>query len=379
MASSSAAAAASAAGAVASAPVEDERPEVSPDTLPWVEKYRPATMDDLIAHKDILGTINRLIDNGKLPHLLFYGPPGTGKTSTILACAKRLHGERGWKSMTLVLNASDDRGIGVVRDQIKGFAGTKKLFSTGVKLVILDEADAMTSDAQFALRRVIEKYTKNTRFCLICNYVSRIIPALQSRCTRFRFPPLKRSEMEARLREIIDLERVNATETGVQAILRLAQGDMRRVLNVLQATSLGFDTVDEASVYACTGDPSPKDIRLITQALLTSSVAETFELIRDMQASRGLALGDIMQGVARVMERAVQPAKAKAALFSALSRIEVRLASGTPDKHQVGALIAAFVQMRELLEDDGDDEDDGGEVLVAEEGGPTSSSSAQSS
>ncbi|KAA0167908.1 hypothetical protein FNF27_01809 [Cafeteria roenbergensis] len=379
MASSSAAAAASAAGAVASAPVEDERPEVSPDTLPWVEKYRPATMDDLIAHKDILGTINRLIDNGKLPHLLFYGPPGTGKTSTILACAKRLYGEKGWKSMTLVLNASDDRGIGVVRDQIKGFAGTKKLFSTGVKLVILDEADAMTSDAQFALRRVIEKYTKNTRFCLICNYVSRIIPALQSRCTRFRFPPLKRSEMEARLREIIDLERVNATETGVQAILRLAQGDMRRVLNVLQATSLGFDTVDEASVYACTGDPSPKDIRLITQALLTSSVAETFELIRDMQASRGLALGDIMQGVARVMERAVQPAKAKAALFSALSRIEVRLASGTPDKHQVGALIAAFVQMRELLEDDGDDEDDGGEVLVAEEGGPTSSSSAQSS
>lgn len=170
--------------------------------------------------------------------------------------------------------------------------------------------------------------------------------------------------------------RVNATETGVQAILRLAQGDMRRVLNVLQATSLGFDVVDEASVYACTGDPSPKDIRLITQALLTSSVEESFGLIRDMQASRGLALGDIMQGVARVMERAVQPAKAKAALFSTLSRIEVRLASGTPDKHQVGALIAAFVQMRELLEEDGDDDDDDGEVLVAEEGGPSSSSSA---
>lgn len=171
--------------------------------------------------------------------------------------------------------------------------------------------------------------------------------------------------------------RVNATETGVQAILRLAQGDMRRVLNVLQATSLGFDTVDEASVYACTGDPSPKDIRLITQALLTSSVSDSFGLIRELQASRGLALGDIMQGVARVMERAVQPAKAKAALFSALARIEVRLASGTPDKHQVGALIAAFVQMRELLEEDGDDDDDeGGDVVVAEEGGPTSSSSS---
>lgn len=200
-------------------------------------------MSDLIAHKDIIGTseclsdriggtaahtvwiylitrimtwpvasmsrsaVNRLIDAGKLPHLLFYGPPGTGKTSTILACAKRLYGEKKWRSMTLVLNASDDRGIGVVREQVKGFAETKKLFSTGVKLIILDEADAMTADAQFALRRVIERYTKNTRFCLICNYVSRIIPALQSRCTRFRFPPLKRIEMETRLREIVALEK----------------------------------------------------------------------------------------------------------------------------------------------------------------------------
>ena len=199
---------------------------------------------------------------------------------------------------------------------------------------------------------MIEKYTRNTRFCLICNYVSRIIPALQSRCTRFRFPPLKRSEMDTRLREIVALERVATTEDGIQAILRLAQGDMRRVLNVLQATSLGFEMVDEAAVYACTGDPSPKDIRRIAQSLLTATVSETFGLVRGMQATKGLALGDVMSGVARVLERTPLPPKAKAGVFSDLARIEVRLAAGAPDKHQVGALVAAFVRVREVLEDD---------------------------
>ncbi|CAM9804885.1 unnamed protein product, partial [Choristocarpus tenellus] len=121
----------------------------SKQSLPWVEKYRPASLDDLVAHEDIVGILDKLIESNKLPHLLFYGPPGTGKTSTILACARKLYGPT-FQAMTLELNASDDRGINVVRGQIKEFAGTKRLFSSGVKLVILDEADAMTSDAQFA-------------------------------------------------------------------------------------------------------------------------------------------------------------------------------------------------------------------------------------
>ena len=154
--------------------------ENTSSTLPWVEKYRPKDLNELIAHEEIISVLNKLIESNKLPHLLFHGPPGTGKTSTIKACAKKMFGEH-ISSMVLELNASDDRGIDVVREQIKEFAGTKKLFSTGVKLVILDEADAMTQDAQAALRRVIEKYTSNTRFCLICNYVNKIMPALQSR------------------------------------------------------------------------------------------------------------------------------------------------------------------------------------------------------
>ena len=145
--------------------------------LPWVEKYRPNALQELISHEDIIKTIRKFISQDKLPHLLFYGPPGTGKTSTILACAKEIYSPKQFNSMVLELNASDDRGINVVRNQILSFASTRTIFNSGYKLIILDEADAMTNDAQNALRRIIEKYTENVRFCMICNYLSKIIPA----------------------------------------------------------------------------------------------------------------------------------------------------------------------------------------------------------
>jgi replication factor C subunit 3/5 len=176
---------------------------------PWVEKYRPASLADVAAHRDIIDTIDRLTGENRLPHLLLYGPPGTGKTSTILAVARKLYGSY-YQNMILELNASDDRGIDVVRQQVQDFASTQSISfgpKVNVKLVILDEADAMTKEAQFSLRRIIEKYTKNTRFCLICNYVSKIIPALQSRCTRFRFPPLAAAHVTDRLRYIIQQEK----------------------------------------------------------------------------------------------------------------------------------------------------------------------------
>ncbi|KAF5014414.1 hypothetical protein F66182_14613, partial [Fusarium sp. NRRL 66182] len=150
------------------------------DNLPWVEKYRPSSLDEVQGHQDILATINRFIDSHRLPHLLLYGPPGTGKTTTILALARRIYGSKNMRQMVLELNASDDRGIDVVREQIKTFASTKQIFSVAApaakenslgafKLIILDEADAMTATAQMALRRIMEKYTANTRFCIIAN------------------------------------------------------------------------------------------------------------------------------------------------------------------------------------------------------------------
>ena len=169
------------------------------DDLPWVEKYRPENFDTIISHNHIINVLTNLINNNHLPHIIFYGPPGTGKTTTILAAARKLYGSK-YKSMILELNGSDDRGISVVREQIKDFSSTTSKISnifqshnsiSDVKLIILDEADSMTFDAQFALRRVIELYTETTRFCLICNYLTKIIPALISRCMLFRFAPLK--------------------------------------------------------------------------------------------------------------------------------------------------------------------------------------------
>ena len=178
-----------------------EMADASREHLPFVEKFRPDSLADIVSHREIIDTVTKFVDEKKLPHLLFHGPPGTGKTSPIIAIARKMFGAR-YKNSVLELNASDERGIDVVRNQIKSFCATQQIMSKGIKLVILDECDAVTSSAQFALRRIIEKYTKTTRFCLICNYVSKIIPALQSRCTRFRFSPLAPEHVSQRLDEI---------------------------------------------------------------------------------------------------------------------------------------------------------------------------------
>lgn len=214
-------------------------------TLRRVEKYRPTTLDDVSGHQDILATINKFVDSNRLPHLLLYGPPGTGKTSTILALARRIYGTANMRQMVLELNASDERGIDVVREQIKTFASTKQIFMGGgaakagsaaaYKLIILDEADAMTNTAQMALRRIMEKYTVNTRFCIIANYSHKLSPALLSRCTRFRFSPLKEGDIRVLVEKVVEEENVKVGAEAVDALVKLSKGDMRRALNVLQA------------------------------------------------------------------------------------------------------------------------------------------------
>eukprot|EP00545_Synedropsis_sp_CCMP1620_P013684 CAMPEP_0119004032 /NCGR_PEP_ID=MMETSP1176-20130426/911_1 /TAXON_ID=265551 /ORGANISM="Synedropsis recta cf, Strain CCMP1620" /LENGTH=338 /DNA_ID=CAMNT_0006955693 /DNA_START=63 /DNA_END=1077 /DNA_ORIENTATION=- len=316
--------------------------------LPWVEKYRPKKLEDLVAHEDIISIISNLIDNDNLPHLLLYGPPGTGKTSTIVAAAKRMYGDKAYSSMALELNASDARGIDVVRNQIKEFAGTRQLFNSGIKLVILDEADAMTSDAQFALRRVIEKYTKNTRFCLICNYVSKIIPALQSRCTRFRFAPLARHQIHGRLMEVADTEKCEYTEDGIEAILRLSGGDMRRVLNLLQSTAMSHKVVDEKSVYLTSGAPLPKDMELILEILMNESFQKGYGRIVELCSSNGYALADILHDLTVMVSALDLPSEVMARLLDGMSNVEHRLACGTDEKIQTASLVGVFVQTREL-------------------------------
>uniref|UniRef100_A0A672YM76 Activator 1 subunit 5 n=1 Tax=Sphaeramia orbicularis TaxID=375764 RepID=A0A672YM76_9TELE len=322
-----------------------------PRNLPWVEKYRPQSLDDLISHKDILSTIQRFISEDRLPHLLFYGPPGTGKTSTILACAKQLYKDKEFNSMVLELNASDDRGIDVVRGPILSFASTRTIFKKGFKLVILDEADAMTQDAQNALRRVIEKFTENTRFCLICNYLSKIIPALQSRCTRFRFGPLSPDQMIPRLEYVVQQERcvINITPDGMKAIVTLSSGDMRRSLNILQSTSMAYGNVTEDTVYTCTGHPLRSDIANILDWSLNQDFTTAYNQILQLKTLKGLALHDILTEVHLLIHKVDFPPSIRIGLLIKLADVEHRLASGTNEKIQLSSMVAAFQAVRDLV------------------------------
>lgn len=306
-------------------------------------------MSDLVSHEEIISTITRLIDAGKLPHLLLYGPPGTGKTSTILACAHKMYGKH-FNSMVLELNASDDRGIDVVRDQIKEFASTRQMFTSAPKLIVLDEADAMTQAAQFALRRVIEKYTKNARFCLICNYASKIIPALQSRCTRFRFAPLANEQARERLAVVAKAEAVNATEEGLDACVTLGVGDMRKCLNILQSTHMAFDEVNATSVYQCTGSPTPEDVESILGWMMTEDFGAAFANTWRTMGEKGLALQDILTKLAEFVALLdVKDAVHKARLVASLADLEQRLSVGTSEKLQLAGLVGIFTQMRPAL------------------------------
>jgi len=217
-------------------------------------------------------------------------------------------------------------------------------------LIILDEADAMTSDAQFALRRVIEKYTKNARFCLICNYVSKIIPALQSRCTRFRFAPLSQSQIQGRLEHVAHEEKVSLTPDGLQAILQLSGGDMRRVLNLLQSTAMSHKVVDDTNVYLTSGAPLPKDVDTILDLLLNYTFQTAYDKISTLCSTKGYALADVLQELALKLVNIELDAAPLGRLLDGMSNVELRLASGTDEKIQTASLVGVFVQTRQMME-----------------------------
>lgn len=318
--------------------------------VPWIEKYRPQTLDDLASHSDIKNTLEKFMKDDSLPHLLFYGPPGTGKTSTILACARKLYEPKQFGQMVLELNASDDRGIDIVRNQVLNFASSRGMYSTAkFKLVILDEADQMTNDAQSALRRIIEKYSENARFCLITNYLNKIIPAIQSRCTRFRFGPLSPEQILPRMELIVENENIDITEDGKKAIHELSQGDMRRVVNLLQSTSMSFpgQKIDEIKVYQCCGHPLKSDITKIVDLLLNSNVKTAYKEIQDLKIQKGLALQDIITEVSSQVSMNPFPRHIKSEIYIKLADIEYHLNSGGAEKIYLAAVVAAFQSARE--------------------------------
>ena len=207
----------------------------------------------------------------------------------------------------------------------------------------------MTSDAQFALRRVIEKHTKNARFCLICNYVSKIIPALQSRCTRFRFAPLKVEQIRSRLIEVADAEKVNYTQDGIQSILSLSGGDMRRVLNLLQSTAMSSDVVNEKNVYMTSGAPMPKDIDTTLEWLLNLGFKEAYEKLVTICSTKGYALSDVLTDLTRMVIGLELPPGVLAVLLDGMSNVEHRLTFGTDEKLQAASLVGVFTEARAMM------------------------------
>lgn len=322
-------------------------------TRPWVEKHRPQGLDGVIAHEEILSTLRRLMETNNLPHLLFYGPPGTGKTTTIQACARHIFGAGRLKSSVLELNASDDRGIDIIRNEIKDFASTGQvLFGGGgpsMKLIILDEADQMSHDAQAALRRVIEKFTKNVRFCIICNHVNKIIPAVQSRCTRFRFGPVKKAAMVTRLGEIATAEGVSHDQSGLDAAVKLANGDMRRCLNIMQAAALSMGEITETSVYQSTGNPTPSDVREIVAACLQQDFTSSWDTVSARMHALGLSSVDLVREVHTMINKLDLPAEQKCFCYIQLADIEYNLNAGTTEAVALAAIIGVLQLVRESL------------------------------
>ncbi|KAI0831101.1 P-loop containing nucleoside triphosphate hydrolase protein [Trametes gibbosa] len=262
-----------------SAQTQTQTQATVPAHQPWVEKYRPKTIDDVSAQEHTVAVLRKTLTSTNLPHMLFYGPPGTGKTSTILALARQLFGPDNFRSRVLELNASDERGISIVRDKIKNFARqtprAQAVSSDGktypcppYKIIILDEADSMTQDAQAALRRIMELYARITRFCLVCNYVTRIIDPLASRCSKFRFKPLDPASTSARLAQIASAENVPVPPETIATLIATSHGDLRRAITYLQSASrLALASAPPAQI-------TPRDVQEIAGVVPDTVVAD---------------------------------------------------------------------------------------------------------
>jgi replication factor C subunit 3/5 len=318
------------------------------DFLPWVEKYRPKNINQIISNNENIKILTSMITNGSLPHLIFHGTSGTGKTSLINALARELYGSN-MNLMVMKLDASDDRGINSVREEIKGFAEKKNMFYKGVKLIILDEADSMTFDAQFALRRIIEKYSENTRFCLICNYENKIIPAIRARCANFRFNCISINDIILTLEKICINEKLNYTNDSLNIIATLSNGDLRKSINLLQSISMKTPEITEDNAYESAGLPSKDDIEIIFKNLYDVSISllDSYKEINSIIKYNGYSLAIILKEINNKIIKNVSLFKIKnlAQIFSDMSDLENKVSKSTFDDIYILSFISIFKKL----------------------------------
>lgn len=279
---------------------DDITPNTSEKTnLPYVERFRPKTLDGIMSHGETIEVLKKYITLHNIPHLLFYGPPGTGKTSTIESFVNELYGEEYVEYMTMNINASEERGIEIVRNKIKNFVSTTpirlgKPGSPGYKFVILDEADMMTLDAQNMLKQVIEYYTDNARFCLICNCNKKINIAIQSRCTVFNFPPLDYKSVNIKINMIEKEFDLTVTPDGVETLWKLSNGDMRKVLHMLQVISINNKLIDSEKITNFKNYPTILEMKLIYDNLIKGNLGNSLVYVKNIIKKKHYALSDIL-------------------------------------------------------------------------------------
>ncbi len=316
----------------------------------WTEKYRPQNLDEMMNQTDIVSRLKNFVKERSLPHLLFVGPAGIGKTTSILALARDLYGPS-YRNHILELNASDERGIDVIRDKVKNFARTAAIAS-GVpfKILIMDEADSLTSAAQHALRRTMEIYTKTCRFCLIGNYSESIIDPIQSRCSIFRFKPLSEADAKEWISSIASKEEVQLLEEGLDAIYEATRGDLRKAINLLQAAAaVQGSRVDDIAVYSILGRVSPGKVRDMINLSLKGEFVEAREVLRSLLIDEGLAANDIIRIVYSEVIRLDIPEIWKVKLSDTIGEIDYRLIQGATAEIQLSTLIAKFALAGEKI------------------------------
>ncbi|KAJ1368065.1 hypothetical protein KIN20_029123 [Parelaphostrongylus tenuis] len=319
---------------------ENEDPVDKRMSLPWVEKYRPRNVDDLVYQSEVVSVLKKVLEGSDLPNILLYGPPGTGKTSAVVAFCRQLFPVRKTLSdRVLELNASDERGIQVVRTRIKEFAH-RAVPRGGVpfKIVVLDEVDAMTGAAQAALRRIMEKYSKTTRFFFICNYISRIIDPLTSRCAKFRFKPIPLESQKERLLYICKNEGLNISDDSLSMLIMFCEGDLRRSINYLQ--SLAFrQTITADYILSATGQVLERDIAELIRACLSSDTNRLTEAVDYIYRSGYAGRLVIDRLFDELLDNDFLTELDKSAIFDKMAVIEARLLDGSDEYVQTMDLI----------------------------------------
>ena len=312
---------------------------------PWVEKYRPKNLDEVVGQDHIIQRLKRYIKEGSMPNLMFTGPAGVGKTTTALILGKALLGEY-WRQNFLELNASDARGIDTVRHNIKNFCRLKAVGSP-FRIVFLDEVDNMTKDAQHALRREMEMYTRTASFILSCNYSSKIIDPIQSRCAIFRFTPVKGHQIIKRLELIAEAEKIKVTINALESIVYFAEGDMRRAVNILQTSSSVGEEVTEENVQEVVSKAKPQDVRKIINKALDGNFLDARELLREVMVVQGISGEDLVtqiyQEIAQMAREGLLGEEVYVDLIENIGKYDFRIREGSNPRIQLEALLTKFL------------------------------------